>query len=49
MRKIHESDSEWNEFRVRLYINGALNSAADYHTDDKEDAANTAYAMAHAE
>ena len=25
-------DSEWEEYRVRLYTNGQLDSAADYHT-----------------
>lgn len=38
-------DSEWQEFRVRLYINGQLNAPADYHTDEKADAIATAAAM----
>ena len=38
-------DSDYDEFRVRLYINGTLNAAADYHTSDKADAIETACAM----
>ena len=38
-------DSDYDEFRVRLYINGVLNAAADYHTNDKADAVETACAM----
>lgn len=56
MRKIHTEasgakvakvyrDSEWQEYRVRLYLNGELNTAADYFTGDKADAIDTAAAM----
>ncbi len=38
-------DSEWNEYRVRLYIAGELRAAADYFTDDRADALSTAAAM----
>ncbi len=38
-------DSEWDEYRVRLYLNGVLNAAADYHTEDKADAIATAAIM----
>ncbi len=38
-------DSEWNEYRVRLYIDGRLHAAADYFTDCKSDALATARAM----
>lgn len=49
LRKIHTEsngpktakvyrDSKWQEFRVRLYINGKLNAPADYHTEGKADA-----------
>ena len=34
-------DAEWNEYRVRIYLNGQLNAAADYHTSDKQDAQDT--------
>ena len=35
-------DIEWNEFRVRFYdVHGHL-SESDYHTDDREDAMDTA-------
>lgn len=34
-------DAEWNEYRVRIYLNGQLNAAADYHTSDKQDAHDT--------
>lgn len=39
-------DAEWNEYRVRLFVNGKLNKAADSHTNDKQDAIDTARAMA---
>lgn len=56
MKKIHEitfgartakvyRDSNWNEYRVRLYARGRLDEAADYFTDDKQDAIDTAAAM----
>lgn len=35
-------DSEWNEYRVRFFRGGKYESAADYHTDDKQDALDTA-------
>ena len=38
-------DSDWQEYRVRLYVNGALRAAADYFTDCKTDAIDTAEAM----
>lgn len=38
-------DSEWNEYRVRLYIRGELHAPADYLTSDKADAIETACAM----
>jgi L-rhamnose isomerase len=31
-------DTEWNEFRARLFIEGKLYEPADYHTDDRDDA-----------
>lgn len=56
MKKIHEitfgartakvyRDSNWNEYRVRLYARGRLDEATDYFTDDKQDAIDTAAAM----
>jgi hypothetical protein len=38
-------DSEWNEFVCRLFVNGAELTDASYHTDDKQDAIDTAQAM----
>lgn len=38
-------DSDWEEYRVRPYINGELHAGADYHTSDKSDAIATAAAM----
>jgi len=38
-------DSEWQEWRVRLYIRGELHAPADYFTDDKADAIATAAVM----
>lgn len=35
-------DSEWNEYRVRFYQDGHVQPAQDYHTDDKQDALDTA-------
>lgn len=35
-------DSEWREFRVKFYRDGAYLQEADYHTDDKSDAQHTA-------
>ena len=39
-------DSEWEEFIVHLFENGVKNEGASYHTDDKNDAIETAKAMA---
>ena len=57
MRKIHSEsnginvakvyrDSDWYQFIIRLYINGLWYEPADYFTDDKHDALDTAIAMA---
>lgn len=36
-------DNEWNEFRVKFFIDGKyIGEKADYHTDDKQDATTTA-------
>ena len=35
-------DSDWDEFRVKFYNDGTYQKRADYHTDDAEDAQNTA-------
>lgn len=35
-------DSEWQEYRVKFYVAGTHMDAADYHTDDREDAMDTA-------
>jgi hypothetical protein len=36
-------DAEWNEYRVKFYNSaGTYMDASDYHTNDKEDAMNTA-------
>lgn len=35
-------DRDWNEFVVRFYEQGEYNQEADYHTDDKQDAVDTA-------
>jgi hypothetical protein len=53
MRKIAQFDSgnmsvkvyrdiEWNEYRVKIYRDNMHEESADYHTDDKEDALDTA-------
>lgn len=34
-------DAEWQEYRVKFYFDGVHQSAADYHTDDKQDALDT--------
>jgi hypothetical protein len=44
MAKVYR-DSEWGEFVVRLYENGALVAPADYFTGDTADAIETAVAM----
>jgi hypothetical protein len=41
-------DSEWNEYRIVFYVNGTKQSGADYHTDDKTDAIQTAEVWASA-
>lgn len=38
-------DSEWNEYRARLYVNGVLYAPADAHDDDKESIMGTAQYM----
>jgi hypothetical protein len=38
-------DTNWNEYRVKTYIEGQHQIDADYHTDDKEDALDTARAI----
>ena len=38
-------DSEWQEYRVRLSVDGKLRPDADYHTDDRADAEQTARSM----
>lgn len=38
-------NSEFDEYRVRLYLKGELYVPADYHTGDKADAIETAFAM----
>lgn len=38
-------DVEFNEYRVKLYINGVWRADADYFTDDKADALQTANVM----
>jgi hypothetical protein len=37
--------NEWGEYRVKLYIDGKYQQNADYFTDDKGDAVQTARAM----
>ena len=36
---------DYNEYRVRLFVDGVYQAGADYYTDDKEDAKNTATSM----
>lgn len=38
-------DQDWGEYRVKHYVNGQHQANADYHTDDLEDAHDTAQAM----
>ena len=38
-------NSEWQEYQVRLFVNGIYIKAATYHTDWAEDAIGTARAM----
>ena len=44
MAKIHK-DTKTGEYRVRLYENGTAVIEADYFTDDRMDAENTAIRM----
>lgn len=39
-------DCEWDEYRVKFYLNGTYQKGADYHTDAREDAIGTAIAWA---
>ena len=36
---------DWNEYTVRLFVDGNYQAGSDYHTDEKEDATETAVAM----
>lgn len=38
-------DTDWNEYRVKFYVQGQHMQNADYHTDSKEDATGTAHAQ----
>jgi hypothetical protein len=38
-------DTEWDEYSVRVFKNGVEQVMASYHTDDKQDAIDTARAM----
>lgn len=38
-------DAKWQEYRARLTVDGCTNEAADYFTDDADDATDTAAAM----
>lgn len=38
-------DTEWDEYSVRLFKNGIEQVMASYHTDNKQDALDTALAM----
>lgn len=38
--------NDWQEYRARLTLDGITNEAADYFTDDKADALQTAQIMA---
>ncbi len=38
-------DTEWDEFRARLFVEGKLYAPADYHTDDLNDAHDTGFEM----
>ena len=35
-------DKDWNEYRVRFFIDGVYQAGGDYYTEDKEDAVATA-------
>jgi len=41
-----QRSAEWQEFRVRLHTPQGINEAATYHTDDRNDAFQTAHVMA---
>lgn len=41
-------DTEWDEFRVKFHQGGVYLAKADYHTEDKEDALDTARSFAEA-
>lgn len=38
-------DSDWGEYRCRLFVQGVENTDSEYFTDDKNDAIDTAQAM----
>ena len=38
-------DRDWQEYQVRLYVDGKLYEPATYHTDDKQDALDSAPTM----
>lgn len=38
-------DKEWQEYRVRISVDGSINEGADYFTDCPEDAECNAHAM----
>lgn len=38
-------DTEWSEYRVKFYLNGIWQVNADYHTEDRQDALDTARAQ----
>lgn len=39
-------DTQWNEYRIKIFIDGHHQQDADYHTDCKDDALDTARAIA---
>ena len=39
-------DTEWHEYCVRLFVNGNHMVSANYHTDDKNDAFDSAMKLA---
>ena len=47
-RAVTYRDSEWEEFCVYFHENGVHLEDADYHTDDREDALDTAAAWVRA-
>lgn len=38
-------NEEWGEYVCKLFVNGEYMKECDYHTDDKDDAEQTAMAM----